>query len=247
MIYTPETMTLWPRLLHAARALDNDLADVLQDLMNTGASLTVSERGVLELKAGRLDQAAYDQVKRAKLLPKSGRMSTILNQAQSRQHPWITPLTTAYADLKTRCQKGETRLKEIIQKGDHSQIPAIATALQERYWQAISLAETLFRGGLPAYASEASSWVGPAIDLLGEMRRSGIPFDEKGVWPWPVQTPDGWLWVVDKSTWEERSVSVELGRERGTKMRLPEEPVIQDIVLGDALAPLEAGLRREAG
>lgn len=247
MIYTLETMWLWPRFLHAARGIDADLAAVLEDLMKQGADLTLTEAGLIKLGVGRMDSGEYERIRESKLVPKAGRMGTTRDHARSRQHPWITPLTTAYADLKTRCQKGETRLKEIIKKGERDQVPAIATALQERYWQAISLANALYRAGLPAYAAEASSWVGPAVDLLEEMKRSGIPFDLNAAWPWPVQTPDGWLWVVDKSTWSEGPVSVELGRERGTKTRQPDEPVVWDVDLGDALAPLEAGQRREAG
>lgn len=242
MPYTRDTLPLWPRLLQAAQDTDTELRAVLQDLMERGAALTVGQQA-LQLSPGQMAQADYDQVRAAKLKPKAGRMSTILSRARSLSHPWVQPVMLAYADLKARCEAGTSKLTEATKKGDSKVVGIVAPVLLDRHLQAQSLAVVLVWAGYPAYLKAATDHISAFMDLYQAVRKAGIAYAWTGT-SWPVQTPDGWIWVTDIPGAELRPA--DLGK-AGVKQPLSSEPVWIDCELGTALALLDQGQRREVG
>lgn len=247
MIYTTaEQLRLWPRLLTSAHAVDRDLETVLRDLMVRGAALELVG-GHLQLGAGNMDPAAYAQIRTGRLMPKKDRMATIQTRARTCVHPWASSIQAAYLDLSKRCAMGGAKLRDAIVAKDAAQIALLTCAVLDRNLQAQSVSMALYLAGYTGYLKSASAHTAVLIDLGETAGRSGIPWDA-ATRPciWPVETPDGWIWITDHEATVPAPVDLGKG---GVKTPLPDELVLSDQVLGAALLPLDEvlGAQREAG
>lgn len=244
MIYHADQIQLWPRLLEAAK-IDAVLLAALQDLMQRGAGLALNESGGLQLSYGTMPEADYLVIRSEKLAPRGPKMSTVLNTARTRPHPWSQSVRDAYTGLDKRTAEGDRALQEAItHKAAADVLLRMTTRLVDRHLQAMSLARALLDSGYGAYEVHASKHLAAFQDLSKALERSGRPFDGAGRY-WPVQTPDGWLWVTD--TPDAVPQPIDLGGEVGVRTPTPEEPAVTDWDLGRALAAIERLNQREAG
>ena len=230
MLYRAPQITLWPRLLTAAQ-IDPVLLEALQQLLRSGANLGLNEAGRLQLYPGDMTREAYDAVARERLTPRREKMKTILSRARDSSHPWLQSIMQAYTDLRERTVKGHAALHKQIAAQQTDKARDTLTALVERTLQAMALAQALWNGGYPAYAKSVSEHTDQYISLRELMGKIGLrhPPDD---WQWPVETPDGRLWLVNRTQ----------GPGDG-------ELRIHDGQLGEALLSVAeaAGLLREVG
>lgn len=248
MIYTSaEQLRLWPRLLTSAHQVDPELETVLQDLMVCGAALTVVSTGALQLSPGTMDPGQYGQLRVERLMPRKERMATIQSRARTCAHPWTASVQATYLDLSQRCATGQQRLGEAVKAKDAARISLLTCAVLDRNLQARSVSMALYLAGYALYLKATSAHTEVLIDLGGAALTSGIPWDAATA-PciWPVQTPDGWVWITDVAA--AVPVVVDLGK-AGVKHPLEGELVLSDYTLGEILLPLDEalGAQREVG
>jgi hypothetical protein len=246
MIYKAHQIALWPRLLKAAE-IDSVLRGALQELMEKGALLEANmQTGGLSLSPGTMAPDEYQAIRVAKLAPRGAKMQTVLQTARTMGHPWSVAVMQAYNDLSERCEKARTALVKAIATGKPEDWNRIAPSALDRFWQAMSLARALLDSGKQAYWDHCSQRFAAVQDLATAMEKGGLTVD-KGPRFWPVQTPDGWLWVTDAPVEDQAAALGQIKPLDGMHAPAPGEPVITDWDLGQALSPIEIMQQREAG
>lgn len=250
MQYAADQAIYWPRLLTAA-AVDPILASALRELMQRGASLGFNERGGLQLGPGRMTQEEYNQFKAEYLMPRGEKLRNILRRARDGAHPWLTAVQQAYTDLDNRCARGEKALHAAAQAGNRERFKACLVQITDRHYQAHMIAQALFTAGYGAYEQAINAHWNGFMEHLQGIQQVKLPYQITGK-AWPVETPDGWIWVVDVRTTPDghpfEPESVNLGGDRGQKLRLSDEPILTDWDLANILAPFETDQWwREAG
>ncbi|MDP2660212.1 MAG: hypothetical protein Q8R28_05745, partial [Dehalococcoidia bacterium] len=240
-------LRLWPRLLSSAHTTDPELETALQDLMVCGAALTMVGNGVLQLGPGSMDPGRYGQIRISRLMPRKERMATIQSRARTCVHPWTASVQAAYLDLSQRCATGQKRLQEVLETKDAAKISVMTCAVLDRNLQAQSISLALYFSGYVSYLKSTSAHTEVLIGLGEVALKSGIPWDA-ATRPcyWPVQTPDGWIWITDHAGTE--LAPVDLGK-AGVKQPLEGELALTDQVIGEILLPLDEalGAQRDVG
>jgi hypothetical protein len=239
MLYQPHQIALWPRLLKAAE-IDTVLQTALRELMERGAALRLSEAGYLNLGPGDMPEADYNAVRAAKLQPRGPKMQTVLTNARTMMHPWLLSFHQAYKALNGRCTDGTRALTKTVVMGKPDEWRRLAPLVLDRYYQAMLIGRTLCDAGNAGFFKEISTWLDKIANLEETMKKAGLtlpPWDMGRTWP--VETPDGWVWVTDVR--DTAPVAVD-------KLHAPEpnELVLMNYELGFAMAPIEVTVAREA-
>lgn len=248
MIYPhdPDNLMLWPRLIHAAQQ-DTVISEALRELMAAGARLALNlQSGGLALSAGAMPQSDYNVIRDDKLAPRRERMATYLTNARSSSHPWAQAIMQAYIDLNDRCTNGHKALEAA--RADRDRRHLISRHLLDRYQLAHLMASALYQAGYPAYWDHANRHFLNFATLEEGVRRDGLDYEVVGK-AWPVETPDGWLWMIDDPRAE---CKADLGRDKGgVRVRQETEPVLTYVELGEVIQQIEVArrdwTRKEAG
>lgn len=233
MIYTLETMRLWPRLIHAARAVDVTLAPVLEDLMQKGASLAFDASGYFRLGPGAMSQGAYAHVAKEQFDHRQRALQGVQVKARSDLHPWMQSVMDAYRAAAKNCELGRDYLWEAAQKNDRAEFKKYGPALASRYLQAAMLAQTLWYAGAVQAAKDVDQHLLDAGALIQGLYNLDTAFPSEGFEyqhehkAIGITTEDGRLWLVDRT-------------DREPPGRKPDEPMLTDKELGTVMAPVGA-------
>jgi hypothetical protein len=195
-----------------------------------------------------MDKAAYQGITQGVLQPRVAKLRTIQARVATDAHPWATAIMQAYNDLNARCEKASNALQTAASKGDMKAWTTLAPAALDRYMQAMSMAQALTNAGYGGYLAQVSRLYDQVAHLGKFMQKSGLSVAEVPRF-WPVNTPDGWLWVTDypydpvQLHAGIRPVVLEQGKP--AKEPLQGEPVLADWELANVLASVELAIRQK--
>lgn len=226
MIYTASTSHLWPRLIHAARAQDEDLTAVFTGLLAQRAALTLNQTGGLQLGPGEMGSEAYQQVKAEHLAPRTDAVKAVFRAARDSDHPWFASVRDAFTAMSRAAEGGESLYSRVTT--DQERLRHAGNLLQ-LHAEAVLLANALYLAGYDV-GKELDIHSTGAISAANRCRTLGLPAPEESRFI-PLQTPDGWLRVTD---------ALEAAQEPGSLTVTDEE-------LGTILGRLDAQRMREAG
>lgn len=238
MIYRPEHIALWPRVLTAASA-SQQLRTILIDLMQRGAALTVNDTGGLRLDQG--DCPDYKVIRASKLAPQEAAVRQVLATARG-PHPWELALVQAYDALRKRCQEVEEVMHVATEARDAQTIAARSVQILRLHWWGELLSRVFVDAGLGHEADVAHHRAEAAMHGRILTAAGQAVCADPG--PYPVDTADGWFWLTDGTN--TTPAPVDLGTPHGTKQPESDEPVITAMALTEALMPITEQLLRKA-
>lgn len=242
MIYRLNQIALWPRLVDGARAVDAELAAGIAELAREGAHAEWAA-GDFTMHRGSMTTPAYERVKGMYLTPKLDKLRMVLSTIPWAPHPWVALIKAAADDLVQRCEKAAEALDHAAGEKDTERFKTLRDSASERFWQAELVCGVLADLEHEEYATHVSKARTSAEALHA-------PYPAAGVY-WPIETPDGWFWLVDQEGTAPQTVKFGGGRPR--KDPAPDDLVIPWVLLtGDPdtaglLRPLPYGQARRAG
>lgn len=196
MIYTEATMMLWPRLLHAARAIDPAVADALQGYMLAGGQFT--PQGKTLFPSGTMTPAEAERFKAEKFEPNRKVIVQAVNAAKTADHPWVPAVRAKWEALDKKAADlfEELRATYDPQATDRTAHIGGQLRLLTIMSEAITVGEALNYAGFEGYADRLVALGQAHADLLARVVSAGIPYDPLGK-SVAIDTPDGRLWLVD--------------------------------------------------
>lgn len=197
MIYTEATMMLWPRLLHAARAIDPAVADALKGYMLAGGQFQPFRRPLFP--SGTMKVTEAEQYKAERIEPRRAVIIQAVNVAKSSaDHPWVPAVETRWRGLN---REAEVLFEEARVAWNSTQTHGKAflqhqATLLDTMAAAIMVGESLNHAGFDGYAERLEVIGKDYAELAAKVHDAHIPYDPVGK-SIAIDTPDGRLWLVD--------------------------------------------------
>lgn len=195
MIYTEATMMHWPRLLHAARAINPAVADALQGYMLAGGQFTPQGKSLFP--SGTMTVENAERFKAEKFEPNRKVIVQAVNAAKSADHPWVPGVLAAWTNLAVNvdayCH---------IHKVERNGLAGLVIGASNLFRLLDMMAQAILVGGALHHAGFEEQ--DERLEIMAYLHRDLLPLTEAAGKPYsatgkavPIGTPDGRLWLVD--------------------------------------------------